>query len=94
MSVARLREAFLVVQGADVPVGGSVAADEYDRLSRLYNDVQRQHGGVLERITRIERALRDFAVLDGSGREGAGQGPAPERALPQRGESSLRIIEV
>ena len=94
VSVARLREALLVVQGADVPVGGSVAADEYDRLSRLYNDVQRQHGGVLERITRIERALRDFEVLDGSGRESAGQGPAPERVLPPRGESSLRIIEV
>jgi hypothetical protein len=94
VSVARLREALLVVQGADVPVGGSVAADEYDRLSRLYNDVQRQHGGVLERITRIERALRDFEVLDGSGREGAGHGPAPERAVPQRVESSLRIIEV
>ena len=67
VSVARLREALLVVQAADVPAGAVVAADEYDRLSRLYNDVQRQHGGVLERITRIERVLRDVEVLDGDG---------------------------
>ena len=75
VSVARLREALLVVQAADVAGGDVVTADEYDRLSRLYNDVQRQHGGVLERITRIERTLRDFEVLDGSGsRDGASGG--------------------
>jgi hypothetical protein len=93
VSVARLREALLVVQAADVPVGGVVAAGEYDCLSRLYNDVQRQHGGVLERITRIERALRDFEVLDGSSGN-ARPGSAPTPGLHQPGESSLQIIEV
>jgi hypothetical protein len=91
VSVVRLREALLVVQAADVAGGDVVTADEYDRLSRLYNDVQRQHGGVLERITRIERTLRDFEVLDGSGSRD-GPAAAPGRARP--GDGSLQIIEV
>jgi hypothetical protein len=93
VSVARLREALLVVQAADAS-GGLVAAEEYDRLSRLYNDVQRQHGGVLERITRIERVLRDFEVLDGHGSGDGLRGPAAEPAHPRPGDSSLQIIEI
>ena len=91
VSVGRLREALLVVQAADVAAGEVVTADEYDRLSRLYNDVQRQHGGVLERITRIERTLRDFEVLDGSGSR---EGPASEPGRARPGDGSLQIIEV
>jgi hypothetical protein len=91
VSVARLREALLVVQAADAAAGDVVTADEYDRLSRLYNDVQRQHGGVLERITRIERALRDFEVLDGSDSR---EGPAAEPGRLRPGDGSLQIIEV
>ena len=94
VSVARLREALLVVQAADMLVGAVVAAEEYDRLSRLYNDVQRQHGGVLERITRIERVLRDFEVLDGNGSRGARDGPAAEPGRSRPGDGSLQIIEV
>jgi hypothetical protein len=30
----------------------------------LYNDVQRQHGGVMERVTRLERMLRGLHVLE------------------------------
>jgi hypothetical protein len=93
VSVARLREALLVIQAADVPAG-VVAADEYDRLSRLYNDVQRQHGGVLERVTRIERVLRDFEVLDGNGSREARDGPAAEPGRVRPGDGSLQIIEV
>jgi hypothetical protein len=94
VSVARLREALLVVQAADVPVDGVVAAGEYDRLSRLYNEVQRQHGGVLERVTRIERVLRDFEVLDGNGSRGARPGPAAEPGRFRPGDGSIEIIEV
>jgi hypothetical protein len=42
-------------------------------LARLYNQVQREHGGVLERVTRIERVLRDFDAFsaDGAGAQGS-----------------------
>jgi hypothetical protein len=91
VSIARLREALRIVQGADVGSGSVVGPDEYDNLTRLYNEVQRQHGGVLERVIRVERALRDFEVLDG------GQGPGARQTEPQpprAGESSLSIFEV
>lgn len=93
VSITRLREALLVVQGA-AGKDDVIAPAEYDRLSRLYNEVQRQHGGVLERITRIERALRDFDVLDDvptaprAGIPGGGPGS------PRAGSGSLQIIEV
>jgi hypothetical protein len=91
VSIARLREALRVVQGADVGADSVVGPEEYDRLTRLYNDVQRQHGGVLERVIRIERALRDFEMLGSGQRLGA---PHAEPGLPQPGESLLRIFEV
>lgn len=66
VSIARLRQAILVVEGAKLRPGQDLIADgEYDALTEVYNDVQRQHGGVLQRLTRIERALRDFEALDG-----------------------------
>ncbi len=74
VSIARLRSALLVVQGAAPAENGEavIAADEHRRLSELFNDVQRQHGMVMERVTRIERSLRDFEVLDGTRREPTG----------------------
>jgi hypothetical protein len=68
VSIARLREAFLIVEAADRGSGQDslVSIDEYDRLTMLFNDVQRQHGGVMERVTRVERALRSLDVLGSS----------------------------
>ncbi len=63
VSIARLRDALRVVVGVDP--GSSIDVDEYDRLSRLYNEVQRQHGGVMERVTHLERMLRQLEILDG-----------------------------
>jgi hypothetical protein len=94
VSIARLREALRLVQGADAGVNDLVSPEEYDDLTRLYNEVQRQHGGVLERVTRIERALRDFEMLDGSRRPGVQPAGAPEPGPRPSGERSLRIIEV
>lgn len=68
VSIARLRAALLVVEAsADSSPNSLITTDEYDRLIRLFNDVQRQHGGVLERVTRVERALRSLEVLDSGG---------------------------
>ena len=64
VSISRLRAAMLVVEAADDTATASLtSAPEYDRLTRLFNEVQRQHGGVLERVTRIERALRSLDVI-------------------------------
>lgn len=63
VSIARLRSALLVLQD----VAGDVAeidAGERARLAALFNEVQRAHGSVLERVIRIERALRDFELLN------------------------------
>lgn len=97
VSITRLREALLVVQGA-AGKDDVIGPTEYDRLSRLYNDVQRQHGGVLERITRIERALRDFDVLDDTPAPTGQAGIPADRpgapGSPRAGDGSLEIIEV
>ena len=79
VTIARLRAAMLAVEASD---GGAttslISADEYDRLIRLFNDVQRQHGGVMERVTRIERALRTLDVLGSGGTDGL---PAPSAGI-------------
>lgn len=64
ISVTRLRQAFLVVEGVGRGEDSGLTLGEYDKLASLYNDVQRHHGGVMERVARIERALRDFVSLD------------------------------
>jgi hypothetical protein len=98
VSITRLRRALLVVQGADAGSGDAVInVDEHRQLAGLFNDVQRQHGGVLERVIRIERALRDFEMLDGSGRAYAGNGGQTTLERPRlAGEhpGGLRIIGV
>jgi hypothetical protein len=66
VSIARLRQALLVVQGSEVSGNGVIAAGERRRLVVLFGEAQRRHGGVMERVTRIERALRDFDALDGA----------------------------
>ncbi len=93
VSIRRLRQSMLVVEGADVRPGeSSVTADEYDRLAALYNAVQRQHGGVMERVTRIERALRDFELLDGA-QAGSTAGVPTATGRSGRG-SSLAVVEI
>jgi hypothetical protein len=66
VSIARLRQALLIVQGSEVSGSDTLAAGEHDRLAVLFGEAQRRHGGVMERVTRIERALRDFDALDGA----------------------------
>jgi len=44
-----------------------LSLDEFEKLSGLYGEVQRAHGGVLGRATRLERVIRDLEILDGSG---------------------------
>jgi hypothetical protein len=62
-SIRRLGKALEVVQGTRSS-SGHVGSEEEDRLTDLYNDVQRQHGDVLPRIVRLGRFLRDLEVLD------------------------------
>jgi hypothetical protein len=65
VSITRLEAALHIVASAGVPQGnGGLSDEEYDRLSVLYNDVQRQHGGVMERVTRLERLLRGLPALE------------------------------
>jgi hypothetical protein len=98
VSITRLRKALLVVQGVEVAGNGDavIDADEYERLTRLFNEVQRQHGGVMERVTRIERALRDFELLDGTDTASANDAHAALESSPgvsgDRGD--LRVIGV
>jgi hypothetical protein len=54
----------------------------------VFNEVQRTHGGVLERVIRIERALRDFELLDG-----AASAPGDGSSIGD-GETRLRVIGI
>jgi len=78
-SIRRLRTALEVVQGTRSS-SGLVETDEEDRLTDLYNDVQRQHGDVLQRVVRLGRFLRTLEVLDGP-EAGALETVGPARAL-------------
>jgi hypothetical protein len=65
VSITRLEAALRVVGSVGALQGtGAISDNEYDRLSVLYNDVQRHHGGVMERITRLERMLRGLHLLE------------------------------
>lgn len=89
-SFARLRQALVAAMGGDMAKAGDLAEDEYDRLSTLYNQVQRQHGGVLERITRIERVLRDFEAFKPDG-----TAPITSLLVPQpAGATSMPQLQV
>lgn len=94
VSIHRLRAALLSVQGAQLRGStDSITPEESDRLMMLYNDVQRQHGGVLERVTRIERALRDFEVLDTNLTPSAAMAPEAAGGTGTRA-GSLRVIGI
>jgi hypothetical protein len=76
VSISRLEAALHVVGSAGVSQGdGTLSDEEYDRLSVLYNDVQRQHGGVMERVTRLERMLRGLHVMEETERSQAARRP-------------------
>jgi hypothetical protein len=77
VSFARLRKALLVAMGGQVSDADDISESEYDRLAKLYNQVQREHGGVLERVTRIERVLRDFDAFEPSADNSSGSLLAP-----------------
>jgi hypothetical protein len=86
VSLTRLKAALHAVGSAAAPQGESaISDDEYDRLTALYNDVQRQHGGVMERVTRLERMLRVLRSLESSA---AGQ------AEPVDSGASVRIMSI
>lgn len=89
VSITRLEAALHLVGGAEVPQGDSaLSEEEYDRLSVLYNDVQRQHGGVMERVTRLERMLRGLHVLEKPADERDQSAAEPDSA------TSLRVASV
>jgi hypothetical protein len=96
VSIARLRSALLVVQGA---ANGIAAIDpgERERLSVLFNAVQRTHGGVFERVIRIERALRGFELLDLAPPAGGAKPGAADRGGPGvagTGGARLQVVGV
>jgi len=89
VSIARLEAALRMVGSAGaLPGDGSLSDGEYDRLTMLYNDVQRQHGGVMERVTRLGRMLRGLHMAE-SPAAGAGSpmGTADSGA-------SLRVMSI
>jgi hypothetical protein len=61
-SIRRLGNALKVIQGRRV--AEDFSNEEEDRLTGLYNDVQRQHGDVLDRVIRLGLFLSDLEVLD------------------------------
>jgi hypothetical protein len=81
VSIARLRSALLVVQGSANGIA-SIGPVERERLSVLFNEVQRAHGDVFERVIRIERALRDFELLDPASPAGAAKPGTADRSDP------------
>ncbi len=96
VSIARLRSALLVVQGA---ANGTARIDpgERERLSVLFNEVQRTHGGVFERVIDIERALRDFELPDPVCPAGAAKPGTADRGDPDvagTGGAQLQVIGV
>lgn len=88
VSIARLEAALRMVGSGAFPGGGTLSDDEYDRITVLYNEVQRQHGGVMERVTRLERMLRGLRALENPA---AGAGPAAG-AMDSR--ASLRVMSI
>lgn len=89
VSITRLEAALHVVASAGVPqADGGFSDQEYDRLSLLYNDVQREHGGVLERVTRLERMLRGLRVLEKPAGETGRVATEPDPA------ASLRVASI
>lgn len=61
-SIKRLSDALRVIQGGRP--SQDFSPEEEDQLTGLYNDVQRQHGDVLQRVVRLGLFLRDLKVLD------------------------------
>lgn len=89
VSLTRLEAALHVVGSATLREDSVISDDEYDRLSVLYNDVQRQHGGVMERVTRLGRMLRGMRSM-----EDAADSAQAEAGPTDASGSSLRIMSI
>jgi hypothetical protein len=80
-SVKLLRTALGVIQGVQPSRNGpELDRHEYDALTRVVSQVQREHGGVMERVIRLDQMLRDLEPLD----------PAPESATALAERPSAR----
>ncbi len=90
VSIHRLRQALLVIQGSPIQAG-VISNSEFDALAGLYNEVQRQHGGVMERVTRLVRDLREFEALAAPG---SSRTPHPLQPLSTPRSASLSVLEV
>jgi hypothetical protein len=94
VSLGRLRTALRVVTGEHA-IGrrrkGDVELreDEYDQLADLYNDVEREHGGVMERVTRLGRLFGQLAFLDGPSGGLATTATSRRRRIP-----ALRVVGI
>lgn len=90
VTIGRLRSALRVVIAEEDPPGADssgLTRAEFDDLRRLYRETIRAHGGVLERIARLERLVRELVILD----------PAPEPSSSAAGydrDAMLQILEV
>jgi hypothetical protein len=82
VAITRLEAALHAVGSAGALQEDRTLSDqEYDRLSVLYNEVQRQHGGVMERVTRLERMLRGLHVVENAAGERQAGGDPDSAAL-------------
>ena len=70
----------------------TITMDEFEKLSDLYGEVQRSHGGVLERATRLERVIRDLDVIDGN-KASSRTGVSPNADLSPDGMTVFRVDE-
>ncbi|MHB2023980.1 MAG: hypothetical protein ACYCO3_11720 [Mycobacteriales bacterium] len=94
VSLARLRQALLVVEAVDTEGGaGAISAEEFDRLSRLFNDVQREQGGVIQRVARLERVLRDLERLERQDGRASADGASGAPGAPADA-AAIEIVEV
>jgi hypothetical protein len=94
VSIGRLHSALLVLREGD---GGEdrphLQAQELSRLVTLRARLRREHGRTMERVTRIERALRDLARRPGEP-HGSREELVEGDGRPQDGEPSLLVVGI
>lgn len=93
VGIGRLRAGVrVVINQRRAPAGPDdlLSLDEFERLNGLYGETVRTHGGVLERGTRLDWALKDLEILDGE------RSTAPSDRPPDddRPDGSLEVYAI